>query len=571
MSECELQRGLLSQLGSMLPHNPSVRDVCDRIVWLARELAWSDSAAVFLTVDGKLTTEVHRSPYHEALSRDSALGIQEPLIVRCLKEAAPCRLSPSDQQGHRIFAEDRWAVAIPIHDYGVVYLGRRDGPDFDEQALTNLVALGQQAHLAILVARLSVSRASLEIQEATSRRQAESLLRTMSTVVELMGELLSLTDPAKVLEKTGQNLFRLADFDYWAIVAGELDQAGEPTYFLTGPGRHLDLDPESILNLFRLGASSGRPLSLVNMDRLTLPRPSERIRSVLICPMLAESKVIGGLMMGCRRSSITRHERELLSTLALQVGSHFWNLHLHQRLRETHQSLKLSQAQLVQSSKMAAVGQLAAGVAHELNTPLGAMNLAIEGALKVFEKKPERAQDRLERALKSGNQLKEIVSKLLHYSKKTDSVGEETDLNQVVDDALGLIGHQLRLENVTLVTELETLPLVVVNKNEIQQVLINLLTNAKDAVVSKGGEDRQIVVRTGAVQGRVRLSVTDRGTGMTSETLEKLFDPFYTTKDVGKGTGLGLSVTKEIIERNNGEIVVDSVLGLGTTMSIWFG
>jgi signal transduction histidine kinase len=563
-------RELLGQLADMMPHNPSVKDVLQRVLWLARQIDWADSAAIFLAEAEKLKAVVFRSPYHQRLTRDSPLGIQEPLVLRALHEGNPVKLSEEDRQDSHVFTEETSAIAIPIQNYGVLYMGRRTGEPFAESTLKDLVALCQQAHFALMVARLSGSRRALEFEEAESRQIAENLLNSVSTIVEVMSEILALTEPEDVLTKTGDNLHRVADFEFWAIAAGEPADTDRLEYFLTGPTQHSDLDQEAVRHLSKIGIDSGRTLSFMNMDRLSLPQPSPHIKSILICPMLADGQTIGCLTLGSVRPCFSRHERELLSTLALQVGSHFWNLHLHHQVSEAHESLKQSQAQLIQSSKMAAVGQLAAGVAHELNTPLGAMSLAIEGAVRVFEKKPDRALSRLERALKSGNQLREIVAKLLHYSKKTDSEGQETDLNNVVSDALNLIGHQLRLDGIEVETELAELPLILVNHNEIQQVMINLLTNAKDAILAKGEGEPSLRARTYTTDDTVALAVQDNGTGMDSKTRERAFEPFYTTKEVGHGTGLGLSVTKEIVERNGGMIDVQSTPGEGTTITLKF-
>jgi nitrogen-specific signal transduction histidine kinase len=554
----------------MMPHHPSVRDVLQRVLWLARQLDWSDSAAVFELENGKLVANVFRSPHHNVLSSASAsgLGAQEPLVARALAEGVPQR---REREVGTLFTDESTALAIPIQDYAVLYLGRRSDEPFSERTETDLVALCQQAHFALMVARMSGSRKVLEKEEADSRKVAESLLDSVSSIVEIMGELLALKEPQLVLQCAGDNLDKIADFEFWAIVAGEFGENDRPPYFLANTRKNDPIDREAVLNLSRVGIRAGRTLSFSNMQRLTLPQPSPNLSSALICPMLADGQVIGCLTLGSVRPCFSRHERELLSTLALQVGSHFWNLHLHHELAETHEALKHSQAQLIQSSKMAAVGQLAAGVAHELNTPLGAMNLAIEGALRVLDNKPERAGSRLERALKSGNQLKEIVSKLLHYSKPTDAEGQETYLHAVVTDALDLLGHQLRLDSVEIEAVLDEVPPIVANHNELQQVVINLLTNARDAILGRSPERPLIEARTFfCTDGTVALSVKDNGTGMDEKTRDRVFEPFFTTKDVGKGTGLGLSVTKEIVDRNGGRIEVDTTPGDGTTIILKF-
>ena len=569
--ELNSSRELLGQLADMMPHSPSVKDVLQRVLWLARQLDWSDSAVIFLcNKQGKLCPEVFRTPYRDRLIRASGLGVREPAVLRALEERRAVKPTDQEREASQNFAEENQAVAVPIHDYGVLYMGRRSEEAFSESVINDFVALCQQAHFALMVARLTGSRRTLQIEEHESRQIAQTMLNSVSTVVEVMSEILSLVEPTDVLQRTGSSLHRVADFEFWTILAGDTDSSQRPEYFLTGPEEMTSLDQDAVLHLARIGIDSGRTLSFTNMQRLSLPQPAPHIRSILICPMLANGQTIGCLALGSVRTCFSRHERELLSTLALQVGSHFWNLHLHRQVAEAHESLKLSQAQLIQSSKMAAVGQLAAGVAHELNTPLGAMNLAIEGAVRVFEKKPERALNRLERALRSGNQLRDIVAKLLHYSKKTDSEGQETDLNIVLQDSISLIGHQLRLEGIEVETDQTELPLILVNHNEIQQVVINLLTNAKDAILAKGEREPSLKARTYTTDRTVELAVEDNGTGMDGKTLERAFEPFFTTKEVGHGTGLGLSVTKEIIERNNGVIDIESVLGKGTTMTLKF-
>ncbi|MFA5504796.1 MAG: ATP-binding protein [Vulcanimicrobiota bacterium] len=557
-------------LAEMMPDNPTVKDVSERVLWLARQIDWCDSAAIFLLQGSKLVAEVVRSPYQASIWQASSggLGIQEPFLVRALKERRVVRLE--EDGSAQLFAEERAGIAIPIHDSGVLYLGRRTAEPFSEESRVALVALCRQAYFALAVARLSSSQDDLEREEASSRRIAESLLASVTGMVEVMSEILALTDPLEVLQCAGDNLARWADFEFWAILAGEMEVAGEPDYFLLEVPGQIELDREATLKISKLGLQSGRTVSFMNMERLTLPQPSPQIRSVLICPMQAEGKAIGCLSLGSVRACFSKHERELLSTLALQVGSHFWNLHLREQVSEAHRSLQLSQAQLIQSSKMAAVGQLAAGVAHELNTPLGAMNLAIEGAMRILETKPDRALSRLERALKSGNQLRDIVAKLLHYSKKTEDEHQETRLDEVVRDALELIGRQLQLDGVEVRSELVEVPSVLANHNELQQVIINLLTNARDAVLSRGPEEPLIMAQVYSTESTVELSISDNGTGMDDKTLERAFEPFFTTKEVGRGTGLGLSVTREIVERNHGLIEVLSTPGEGTTVLLKF-
>lgn len=506
---------------------------------------------------------VLRTPHRSELLSMTELGHQESLLVRAAESGRATLLSEEDRERTRVFYDEDTALAVPIQERGVLYLGRRgDGDEFSEEDLSLLTGLCQQAYFALKWSDVCVSQEIRKKNDAEALRVFEELIDHVSGIVELMTELLELRDPESVLRETGENLHRFARFRFWAILAGEMKEDGK-AYFLHGSERPEKLDLEAARLLGERGIRSGRTLSFMNMQRLSLPQPSEEIQSMLLCPMMADGVCVGCLMLGSSRLYFSRRERELLSTLALLVGSHFWNLHLHE-------SLKLSQAQLIQSSKMAAVGQLAAGVAHELNTPLGAMNLAVEGALRSFEKRPERTVERLQRALRAGGQLAEIVSKLLHYSQQSSAEAEPTSLSGVVQEALDLIGHQLRLQQVEVTSELQELPPVLVNANEIQQVVINLLTNARDAVESRDPQERVVEVKTFSAGDLVVLEVRDNGCGMDEKTLARVFEPFYTTKDVGSGTGLGLSVTRELIEQNQGRILLQSEPDKGTVVRLEF-
>lgn len=208
-----------------------------------------------------------------------------------------------------------------------------------------------------------------------------------------------------------------------------------------------------------------------------------------------------------------------------------------------------TQAGLHQNSKLAAIGQLAAGVAHELNTPLGAISVALGLARRNLEKNPEKAIARLELASKSVEQVRVIVAKLLNYSRTSDGERRRTSLGEVLQDAVQLVGQSFQLEGVPLETPESAEEFwVEANAGEIQQVLINLLGNARLAVAGRPDG----VVRVGLGPGLV--TVEDNGPGVNEADVQRIFEPFFTTRDIGQGVGLGLSISREIMTNHQGEL-----------------
>lgn len=235
-------------------------------------------------------------------------------------------------------------------------------------------------------------------------------------------------------------------------------------------------------------------------------------------------------------------------------------------LKTREAALQNAQAALVQSEKMAAFGQLGAGIAHEIKNPLaGILGYAQLAMRKVEQDNPLRKQ--LEVIVKETRRCKDIIDNLMRFARQEKATQELTDINKVVLDACAIVDHQLGIHQVKLERYLgENLPNIMGNGNQLQQVLMNLLINAQQAM---GGAPGTVRLRTALLQdGRIQVRVTDSGPGIPPEIQAKIFEPFFTTKPAGQGTGLGLSVSFGIIRDHQGEIRVESEVGKGTTFII---
>ncbi|RZB38468.1 MAG: hypothetical protein SRB2_00216 [Desulfobacteraceae bacterium Eth-SRB2] len=228
--------------------------------------------------------------------------------------------------------------------------------------------------------------------------------------------------------------------------------------------------------------------------------------------------------------------------------------------------------QVIETGKLATVGELAAGIAHEINNPVAIMVEEAGWMEDLLE--DEEVKENLEefqRALKQintqGKRCKEITHKLLSFARKTDSRIQVVLMNDLIKDAIGLAEQSAKYSKITINTNLEeNIPFIPASQTEIQQVFLNLINNAVDAMDSKGGGVIDITSRVDG--GAIVVDFADNGPGIHRNNLARIFDPFFTTKPVGKGTGLGLSICYGIIKKMGGEIHVQSVVNEGTTFSI---
>jgi two-component system NtrC family sensor kinase len=227
--------------------------------------------------------------------------------------------------------------------------------------------------------------------------------------------------------------------------------------------------------------------------------------------------------------------------------------------RQTHEKL-------MRSDRLAMIGQLAAGVAHEINNPLGSILLF---SRLTVQQMPAggRARENLERIEKETKRCHAIVKSLLDFARERKPLVESADVNQLLDETLKLFEGQFLFQNIEVARDYDLkLAAIPADRSQLQQVFMNIILNAVDAMKGKGRLG--IATRTNAADGVIEIGISDSGGGISPENIDRIFDPFFTTKGVGHGTGLGLSVSYGIIQSHNGDIAVSSVPGSGAIFTI---
>jgi two-component system NtrC family sensor kinase len=233
--------------------------------------------------------------------------------------------------------------------------------------------------------------------------------------------------------------------------------------------------------------------------------------------------------------------------------------------------------QVVESGRLATIGELAAGIAHEINNPVAIM---VEEAgwigdlLEDEDLKESENLDEFTRALNQiqtqGRRCKEITHKLLSFARKTDSTINDVQINDAILEIVSLTAQMAKYNNVAITTRLEDgIPYVKISLSELQQVILNLINNAIDAMKKEGGTIAIETAVSPVKENLLVVSIEDNGPGIPKDNLNRIFDPFFTTKPVGKGTGLGLSICYGIIQKMGGKIDVHSHVDVGTKFRIW--
>jgi len=328
-------------------------------------------------------------------------------------------------------------------------------------------------------------------------------------------------------------------------------------------------------------------------DRKTLLQFFNHLGSVLVVPIPARSGSAGWLALGQKRSGelFVEEDLELLTTIANQAATAIENAQSYEALEALNRDLEQkvtartaalrealaekerTQDQLIRSESLAAIGQLVAGTAHELNNPIaGAMSLVESSVETIEETKRETANldeviEDLRFSLGELRRAEAIIRSLLDLSRQTQTYVEPVDINRAVEDALLVLYNQYKDLEVRITKDYGDLPPVKGNYANLGQVLINILRNALQALTEGKGEI-SLTTRYRAASDTVAIVCRDTGRGIPAASLKDIFKPFFTTKVVGHGTGLGLYICHEIVRRHGGQIHVESEVGSGTVVIV---
>jgi len=242
------------------------------------------------------------------------------------------------------------------------------------------------------------------------------------------------------------------------------------------------------------------------------------------------------------------------------------------RLTESEAAKSSLNAQLIQSQKLAAIGELSAGIAHEINNPLAIIAQETEWTTHLLSEAEANSgkdfaevRDSLREIRSQVDRCKNITHKLLDFARKREPVLQDVDVARLIDDMARLVDKEALFKNVTLTRKLpEDLPRLQTDAPLLRQVVLNLMTNALQAVDHGGA----IEVSASADDDALSISVKDNGRGIPPENLDKIFNPFFTTKPPGQGTGLGLSLCHNLVSGMSGKITVESQVGKGTTFTV---
>lgn len=491
-------------------------------------------------------------------------------------------------------------------------LQRLDIPDGDE--------LGRVAgHFNALVARVRESEREIaELRAAETRlhdlerRMSELQLSYNNTVAlsEIGQRITSSLDPAQITETLYASVNSMMDASAFAI--GLYDERHASLEFRTAiekdrriPSFRISLDDRGSLAVWTLQNRQEIFLNDVERDfaryvaTLSSSGTMSAPKSAILSPMFVGESIVGVIcVQSFRRDAYTPYHLDMIRSLASYTAVALDNTHAYQKLNTALGELKEAQSQLVQSEKMASLGQLTAGIAHEINNPINFVSAnvrplqrdiasllellgrysaldAANGIADELEKIRELREeleidyvvneiDQLIKGIDDGaRRTAEIVRGLRNFSRADESDLKRIDVHEGIDSTLVLLQNSYK-ERIEVAKEYGKLPDIECYPGQLNQVFMNLLTNAVQAIEGRG----TITIRTAREAETVRISISDTGVGIPEEIRQKIFDPFFTTKDVGKGTGLGLSITLGIIRKHGGTIELDSVPGAGTTFHL---
>jgi signal transduction histidine kinase len=503
-------------------------------------------------------------------------------------------IAPLLAEGRRVrLDEEQSGIPLPLYEGALSGLyvplrfhGQTIGLLSVESARANAFDLYDESLMMVIASHL----ASLA-DYTRLREEAEGRARNLGLIHEVVQQVIGLTDPREVAEITADLLARY--FAYELATVFIADENGKLTIGgFGGASRNVVRRAMKSVEYPVSGGITGHVFEtghgvLVNdvlEDKRYHPIKGWQAGSEMCVAIREGTKILGIIdVESSSRNAFTHNDFIALESLAGILATVITSADQYQRLeatinqlRETEMELnarmqaqRLAEHRLVQAAKLAAVGEMAAGIAHELNNPLTSVTGFAELVLEEMPRDTESRAD-LELVLREARRARDVVRRLLDFARQSESTRARASLNDVVRDVVALSRHLIHTNGVQLKLNIQDdLPWVWMDENQIKQVLLNLVHNALQAM--PGGGVMEITTMAALRLGRegVIVSVQDTGVGISPQDQARIFEPFYTTKGDQGGTGLGLSVTYGIVTDHGGQIEVTSQMGIGSIFTVW--
>jgi len=515
------------------------------------------------------------------LKKIKSVEIKEELTLK-IKDNFPkeetTQLIQLKEEMRKIEAEVCLALLRKGDLEGILILGKKtSGRLYSKQDLELLQTLANQATIALDNARLY--------------NEVKKSLMERINLHEILLAISSLVNTDKILDLIVKSAIKFTDSQKSIILI--MDEKKKKFYQTAAePSNSNLLSPAENIQFYDIARKTAKEKKLL-FTKLLVSAPTgelpdgkkEEVQTVLSLPLTGQKNILGILICCSPLHSYDQEQMQILSILAdqaviaiekthliddlkrAQVDLENWSKELDRKVKEKSEELKKSQAQLLQSEKLAGIGQLAAGIAHEIRNPLGIIATSLYYLNDVLPEKKEDIKRHFQIMEAEISRCESIISSLLEFSRKSTQEFELIDVNQLLNITLPLVEKDLFVNDIKLTKKFRHRPIIKANVDEMKQTFLNLILNATQAM-PRGGK---LEIATSITKNeRVKIKVADSGTGISEKHLSNIFDPFFTTKAPGEGTGLGLTLVHNIIERWGGTIQVESQGVKGTTFTIEF-
>ncbi|MBN1303198.1 MAG: GAF domain-containing protein [Anaerolineales bacterium] len=420
--------------------------------------------------------------------------------------------------------------------------------------------------------------------------ETESRARNLGLIHDVVQQVIGLTNKREVAQITADLLAQYLGYELAAVLLADDDGMltiggfGGASAALVMDALARFQNPIGGITGYVLSTGKSLIVNDVSQNKIYQPVEGWDAQSELCVALKDDNRILGLIdVESSKRNAFSHNDLMALESMAGILVGVVFSADQYQKLRATIEQLRITQDELqtrieaqraaenrlVQAAKLAAVGEMAAGVAHELNNPLTTVSGFTE---LVLEDLPEDCSQRsdLELVLKEARRARDVVRRLLDFARQSESMHARADLNEIIDDVITLSNHYVHTSGVQLTTDLDPkLPWVSMDRNQIKQVLLNLVHNALQAMPSGGDMRIQTYVSRQDGKDWACIRIWDTGMGISPKDRDRIFEPFFTTRSGVGGTGLGLSVSYGIITNHGGFIEVDSEPGEGSKFTVW--